>query len=136
MRKLLIILFLGMPFILKAQSESEVISAMQSLHQAMVKNDSVTMLKMTDKALSYGHSNGWIETQSEMIRDIGSFLQYHKIIEDSISVKMSNNLASVRFVGDYTVTNKGNDGQYHLRVLEIWIKNGDQWQLFARQAVK
>jgi hypothetical protein len=42
----------------------------------------------------------------------------------------------VRFVADITATMKEATNTYHLKVLEVWVKKGKRWVLFARQAVK
>ena len=40
-------------------------------------------------------------------------------------------------IGDYEVSlNGGNAVVYHLKVLEVWVKKGKRWLLFARQAVR
>jgi hypothetical protein len=39
-------------------------------------------------------------------------------------------------VADINVSLNGNAGNYHLKVLEVWVKKGKRWILFARQAVK
>ena len=103
----------------------------------MVKKNTVSINQQTDKALSYGHSNGWIETKAEMIKNLETgYISYHSFKEDSITVVMNNNMASVRFVADINVTLKGATNSYHLKVLEVWVKKGKRWVLFARQAVK
>jgi len=45
-------------------------------------------------------------------------------------------MANVRFVADITATMKGATNTFHLKVLEVWMKKGKRWVLFARQAVK
>jgi hypothetical protein len=132
------ILSLLIALLVNAQTEQEnVIRAMKELHKAMVDKNFTAINQQTDKALSYGHSNGWIETKEEIVKHIDSGLViYNSIIEDSLSIVMDSNLATVRFIGDYDVTMNGVTGLYHIRVLEIWVKKGKQWLLFARQAIK
>ena len=104
----------------------------------MVGKNTVSINQQTDKALSYGHSNGWIETKDEMIKNLESgYTSYQAIKEDSLKVVVNGNMALARYVGDYTVSlNGGNYVTYHLKVLEIWVKKGKRWLLFARQAVR
>jgi hypothetical protein len=45
-------------------------------------------------------------------------------------------MANARFTADLNVTLKGNTSTFHLKVLEVWVKKGSRWILFARQAVK
>jgi hypothetical protein len=47
-------------------------------------------------------------------------------------------MANVRFVADITATlnRKTTVNNYHLKVLEVWVKKSNRWVLFARQAAK
>lgn len=121
-----------------AQTEQEnVIRAMKEFHKAMVDKNAAAINKFAAKGLSYGHSNGMIETREDMIKDIDSgLIIYNNIIEDSLTVVMDSNLASLRFVGDFDVTVKGVTNLFHIRVLEVWVKKNNQWLMFARQAIK
>ena len=138
MKQLLTILFLFVVVCCNAQTDEEKLTVtLKEFHQALVKKNIVSINQQTDKALSYGHSNGWIETKTEMIKNLETgYLDYHSYKEDSIAVLINNNMANVRFVADIDVTLKGTRGNYHLKVLEVWVKKGKRWVLFARQAVK
>ncbi len=138
MKKLLTILSLFIAVIASAQTDEEkLIKTVKEFHQTLVNKNTVSINQQTDKALSYGHSNGWVETKTEMIENQKTgYLIYHSYKEDSILVSMNGNMASVRFVADIEASVKGNKGSYHLRVLEVWVKKGNRWVLFARQALK
>jgi len=117
--------------------EVKLTTTLQEFHQALVTKNTVSINQQTDKALSYGHSNGWVETKADMIKDLETgYINYHSIKEDSIQVVISGNLAHARFVGDYNVTLNGNTNTFHLKVLEVWVRKGKRWLLFARQAVR
>ena len=89
-----------------------------------------------DDSLSYGHSNGWIETKADFLENLGSKLVYHSVSEDSLRITVHGNIAHARFVGDFNVSLNGKRNTYHLRVLEVWVKSGNLWKLFARQAIR
>jgi hypothetical protein len=117
--------------------EEKLTTTLKEFHQALVTKNTVSINQQTDKALSYGHSNGWVETKADMIKDLETgYIDYHSIKEDSIQVVINGNLAHARFVGDYNVTLNGNTNTFHLRVLEVWVRKGKRWLLFARQAVR
>ncbi len=102
-----------------------------------MNKNTVSINQQTDKALSYGHSNGLVETKADVIKDLETaVITYHSIKEDSIAISMNGNMANVRFVADINATFKGNVVNFHLKVLEVWVKKGNRWVLFARQAVK
>ena len=134
----LTILFLFVAVSCFAQTDEEKLTVtLKEFHQSLVKKHTVSINQQTDKALSYGHSNGWVETKAEMIRNLETgYISYQGFKEDSITVAMNGNLASVRFVADITATMKGTASVYHLKVLEVWVRKGKRWVLFARQAVK
>jgi hypothetical protein len=117
--------------------EQKLTTTIKEFHQALVQKNTVSINQQTDKALSYGHSNGWIETKTDMIKNLETgYIDYHNIKEDSLQVTVNGNLAHARFVGDYNVTMNNNTNTFHLKVLEVWVKKGKRWVLFARQAVK
>jgi len=138
MKFLITIMFLFFSFIGLAQTDEEKLtSTVKEFHQALVKKNTVSINQQTDKALSYGHSNGWVETKADVIKDLESgYLSYGAIKEDSITVAINGNMANVRFLADITATMKGVTSNFKLRVLEVWVKKSNRWVLFARQAVK
>jgi hypothetical protein len=119
-------------------NEAKLTTTIKEFHQSLVKKNTVSINQQTDKALSYGHSNGWIETKAEMIKNLETgYTSYKSIKEDSLQVTINENVAHARFVGDYEVSlNGGTAVVYHLKVLEVWVKKGKRWLLFARQAVR
>lgn len=139
MKKLLVIVLLLNVVFASAQTDEEKLTlTLKEFHQSLVKKNTVSINQQTDKALSYGHSNGWVETKSEMIKNLETgYTSYKSIKEDSLQVVINGNVAHARFVGDYEVSlNGGSTAIYHLKVLEVWVKKGKRWLLFARQAVK
>ena len=118
--------------------ENKLTATVKEFHQALVQKNIVSLNQQMDNALSYGHSNGWIQTKADVIKDFErGYISYQSFKEDSITVSMNDNMANVRFVADITATVNGTTvNNYHLRVLEVWAKKGKRWVLFARQAVR
>jgi hypothetical protein len=117
--------------------EAKVIKASKEFHQALVSQNKVSLNQQTDKALTYGHSNGWIQSKADLVGDfVSGKITYHSITEDSVSASIDGNLASVRFNGVYDATNTGVRTSNHLKVLEVWVKKGSRWILFSRQGFK
>lgn len=130
-------LFLFVAVFAQQSNEQKLILAMQEFHQALVNKNTVSINQQTDKAMSYGHSNGWVETKAEMMKNLETgFISYSSYKEDSIVVNMNGNMANVRFIADIGATLNGTAAVYHLKVLEVWVKKGKRWLLFGRQAVK
>lgn len=117
--------------------EDKLVTTVKEFHQAMVNKNTVSLNQQTDKALSFGHSNGWVESKKDLISDLETgLISYQKITEDSITVSVNDNIANVRFKASVDATMKGNGVSIQLRVLEVWVKKSKRWILFARQAVK
>ncbi|MFI5129476.1 MAG: nuclear transport factor 2 family protein [Chitinophagales bacterium] len=138
MRKSLAILFLLSFVFAGAQTEEQKLTTtIKEFHQALVNKNTVSINQQTDKTLSYGHSNGWVETKEDVIKDLETgFIVYHSYKEDSLNITMNGSMANARFVADISATLRGNTTTFHLKVLEVWVKKGKRWLLFARQAVK
>ncbi len=133
---LTILVFAGLSA--NGQTDEEKLSVtIKEFHQALVNSNTVSINQQTDKGLSYGHSNGMVETKTDMIRNLETGdMNYNSFKEDSVQLIINGNMANVRFVADINVTLNGNTGNYHLKVLEVWVRKGKRWLLFARQAVK
>ena len=138
MKYCLFILLLVSTVFASAQTEEEkLISTMKEFHQALVQKNTVSINQQTEKSLSYGHSNGWVQNKIDIIKDFETgLISYQTYREDSVQVSMSGNLANIRFIADIDATLRGNLISNHLKVLEVWVKKGKRWLLFARQAVK
>lgn len=139
MRKLFVtISFLLIVVCCRAQTDEEkLIATVKEFHLALVNKNTVSINRQTDKALSYGHSNGWVQTKTDIIKDFESgYISYQSFKEDSITVTMNENMANVRFVADVRATLKGTSNSFHLKVLEVWVNKSKRWVLFGRQAVK
>ena len=134
----LTIILLFISLFVKAQTDEEKLTVtLKEFHQALVKKNTVAINQQTDKALSYGHSNGWVETKIDMIKNLETgYMKYNNYKEDSITITINRAMANVRFVADIETTLNGNKGNYHLKVLEVWVRKGKRWLLFARQAVR
>ncbi len=117
--------------------EEKLTTTVKEFHQALVNKNTVSINQQTDKALSYGHSNGWVETKTALIKNLETgYISYQAYKEDSITVLINGTMANVRFVADITATMKETRSNFHLKVLEVWVKKGKRWVLFARQAIK
>ena len=137
-KKILTILFLLPVCLCHAQTDEEKLTVtVKEFHQALVAKNTVSINQQTDKALSYGHSNGWVETKADMIKDLETgVISYQGFKEDSMTITMNGNMANVRFVAEVSATLKGTASTFRLKVLEVWVKNSKRWILFGRQAIK
>src|SRR5215510_12013155 len=81
--------------------EEKLTAALKEFHQALVNKNTASINQQTDKALSYGHSNGWVETKADVIKDLETgYLVYHSYKEDSLQLSINDAMANARFVAD------------------------------------
>ena len=124
--------------LLQAQPDAEKLkTTVKEFHQALVTRNTGSINQQTDKALSYGHSNGWVETKTDLLKNLETgYMSYLDYKEDSMNVVVNGNVAHARFIADISARLNGNDAKFHLKVLEVWVKKGKRWLLFARQAIR
>src|SRR5215468_7603082 len=102
MKRILLLLFVFSFVFASAQTEEEKLTTtVKEFHQALVNKNTTSINQQTDKALSYGHSNGFVETKADMIKHLETgFLVYHSYKEDSLATTIDESVANVRFVAD------------------------------------
>jgi hypothetical protein len=107
------------------------------LNKALMQKDSATLKTLLHGELTYGHSNGWIESKKEVIEDLfNGKLVYAKIEQEDPKMVMDGNTVSLRTNANIEVALDGSPVKLRLSVLQVWIKKGKQWQLLSRQSVK
>jgi ketosteroid isomerase-like protein len=122
-----------------AQSKSDVAVAatVEQLKQAMISGDSVALHALASDKLSYGHSSGYVEGKQEFVQKIASgksdFISM-ELKDQTISV--SGEVAIVRHILHAITNDGGKPGEVHLRVMLVFQKEGKDWKLLGRQAVK
>lgn len=134
MKHLLAILLLTAQMAFSQESAIENIS--RNFHSMLIKNDT-NLANILDDKVSYGHSNGWVETKQDIIRNLSSGqMKYVNIKEDSVTTSMDNDLAQIRFVAMLTYALDGKETTIRLKVLEVWRNKQGNWLLYARQATR
>ncbi|KAI3590864.1 hypothetical protein D9X30_4349 [Cupriavidus sp. U2] len=121
-----------------AQSADQAVSAAaEKLRVAMVDPDQATLSGLVADSLSYGHSGGRIDTKASFIGDLldkkSDFVSIN--ITDQ-TVHVSGDVAVIRHTLSGETLDNGKQGTVLLKVLQVWQKQGGQWKLIARQAVK
>ena len=136
MRIILTIVVLCLSNLIYAQT-SFLKDAVLKLDRSLVQKDSTTLRQILHPELTYGHSNGWIETKKEVIADLfNGKLTYVKIESRDLKWKTGKDWASVRAVSEIKYKLDGKDGELKLHVLQVWLKTNRGWQLIARQSTK
>ena len=113
-------------------------NAMQQLDKALLQKDETVLKSVLHKDLSYGHSNGWIQTRADIMNDFTSGkLTYNKIENNSSAIiTISKKYATVKTNTNAEGIVNGTAFNLKLHIMQFWIKTKKGWQLIARQSAK
>lgn len=136
MNKCLTILFLLISSFTFAQT-SFLKDAVAKLDKALMVKDTVVLKQLLHKDLTYGHSNGWVETKTDVIKDLFSGkLAYSKIESKDVKWTVTNDVSTMRSTTEISYLLDGKPGELKLHVLQVWLKTNKGWQLLSRQSTK
>jgi hypothetical protein len=134
-----IIIFLFFTSTLLAQKPSTKLlsQSIAAFDKALLNKDSIALKELLDDKISYGHSNGWVQTKSEVIGDLfNGKLTYKTIAPSEATISTEGNTAAARMDVNVEVEMTGKLISLKLRVLQVWLWTNKHWVLFARQSVK
>ncbi|MDP9882028.1 hypothetical protein J2W25_006367 [Variovorax boronicumulans] len=121
-----------------AAAEPAVAAAAERLRVAMVDPTPAALRALVADDLSYGHSGGKVDTQASFIADLldrkSDFVAI-AITDQTIKV-VDGNTAIVRHTLTGDTNDSGKPGKVALKILGVWQKQGGEWKLLARQAVR
>ena len=109
------------------------------LDKALVQRDTLTLNKLLHTGLSFGHSNGWLEKKTDLLRTLKtekiSYLVIDQVSTAGIQYQKKD-LITQEGILDVNGLFEGKSFDLKLNVLEVWTKERGKWQLLARQSVK
>lgn len=107
------------------------------LRTAILDKDSVLLQTLLSDDVTYGHSNGWIQSKSGFIRSVMSREQdYKKMDVRKMDVRVFGNTAVVNLETDVSLIMTGKPMDLDMDILLVWVNAGGEWKLVARQSVK
>lgn len=141
MKKIIPLFFLGMLVlhtnIAKAQQQGAIMMKMLGLKTALINKDSISLSNLLADDVTYGHSNGWLQTKAQLIRDVVSGVQDYKTIEpSSMNIRVYENAAVVTMESKSSMVFQGKPLELSMNILLIWVMKDNDWKLEARQSVK
>lgn len=111
--------------------------SVSGISAALLKKDTVMLKQLLHEKVSYGHSNGWIETRQELFKNLyNGVLVYSSINEKLIAIETYGNTATVRTEAEVDVTVEGTRIQLKLHIFQAWVKDKKGWRLLGRQSTK
>ena len=125
------------PAAAQAPEEASVAAAVDAFRQAMQANDRARLGSLCAPQLSYGHSDGHVQTREVFVADASSGTSTWKTLEFS---GVRNSVAGDAAISRFTLTGDLVTGDkvtpVRIGVLMVWQKQDDAWKLLARQAFK
>jgi hypothetical protein len=112
--------------------------AVSDLTKAMLAADKPKLESLVADQLSYGHSSGTLQDKKVFVDVIASKKSIYKSIElsgQTIAIVGNNAIVRHNWVG---LSGNG-DGKWNeskIGILQVWVKQGADWKLLARQAFK
>ena len=143
MRKLVLIwssfmsIVMAQPVFAASAGEKDVLTALDSLKEAMLKKDRAALEKIFHPELTYSHSSATVENKAQAIAHMVDGLGWEAIELADTTVRLQGNVAIVNGKADLHQRNKDKPTTVaKLLVLTVWVKTPHGWQLIARQAVR
>ena len=117
--------------------QMQVLMKMRDLKNSLIGKDSVTLSSLLADDVTYGHTNGIIQSKAQLIRSVMSGEQDYKTIEPSnMNTRVYNNTGVVTMNSKVIMNYQDKPLELNMFVTLVWIKNNNDWKLVARQSVK
>ncbi|SDC61887.1 protein of unknown function [Cupriavidus sp. YR651] len=127
----------SVPAMAQSADTQPVATAAEKLRVAMIDPDQAALSALVADSLSYGHSGGRLDTKASFIGDLlDKKSDFVSITITDQTVSLSGDVAVVRHTLSGDTLDSGKPGTVLLKVLQVWQKQGGNWRLLARQAVK
>lgn len=138
MRTIITILLILAANAAMAQSDSdELKKAIKDLNTALIKKDTVMLKKLVHDEVTYGHSNGWIETKQDILNDlINRSIEYDVIEQTEPEIVLEGSAAAVRSNAIVALKQKGKPVELDIHIFQAWAKTKTGWQLIGRQSIR
>jgi hypothetical protein len=121
----------------EAPAEKSVLAAQDVWKEALIKKDRAAFDKVLHQDVRYGHSDGHIEDKATAIKMIvdGAAVWEGVNFADT-NVRVHDKTAFVTGKVQYLERENGALSEINLVVLSVWVKEGKNWQMIARQATR
>jgi hypothetical protein len=137
MKLIFIAIFVSISSLVFAQDTVQLKKVTELFNNALLKKDTNLIKQLVHKQISYGHSNGWLQTKQDLITDFATGkIEYTKIEEGEKFFTKTKQAIAVRNISKVEGVVNGYVFSMSLQVLQVWKKVKKNWVLLARQSVK
>ena len=117
--------------------EAAVSDQVETLRKGILDADKGKLAQMTSEQISYGHSDGRVETKDQFINGVLTRKQVVKSLTfPDLKVSVVGNAAIVRHIYLAESELDGKATTTRIGALQVWQKQGDGWRLLARQGFR
>ncbi|MEJ8849813.1 nuclear transport factor 2 family protein [Variovorax rhizosphaerae] len=114
-----------------------VAAAAEKLRVGMIDPTPDALNPLLADDLSYGHSGGKVDSKTTFVADLMSKASdFVSIAITDQTIKIVGNVAIVRHTLTADTLDAGKPGKVSIKILGVWQKQGSDWKLLARQAVR
>ena len=116
--------------------EAALLAVAERLRKTMIDVDPAILNELFADKLTYGHSDGRVQTKDEVVASLVEKRSvFHTIEISQQTLSLSGNVGIVRnrFVAD--AVSNGKPSKPDLAVLQLWQWQDGRWRLLARQAL-
>jgi ketosteroid isomerase-like protein len=117
--------------------ETAINQAIDTLRKAALEADRAKLEQVTAAQLSYGHSDGRVETKEQFINGVMTRKQVVKSITfPELKVSVIGNAAVARHIYLSESELEGKATSTRIGALQVWQKQDGGWKLLARQGFR
>lgn len=117
--------------------EAAVNQGVEALRKALLDKDKARLEQLTADQLSYGHSDGRVQTKAEFIDGVMTGRAVVKSLTfPDLKVGLAGNAAIARHIYASESETDGKPNSVRIGVLAVWQKQDGSWKLLARQGYK
>jgi len=117
--------------------EAAVAQNVEILRKAQLEADRASLAQVTSDQVSYGHSDGRVETKEQFIAGVMNRKQVVKSLTfPDLKLSVAGDAAIVRHIFLSESELDGKATTTRIGALQVWRKQGGTWKLLARQGFR
>jgi ketosteroid isomerase-like protein len=125
------------PALAEGGDEAAVKQAVEGIREALLKADKAQLERLTADQVSYGHSDGKVQSKPEFIDGVMTRKATVKSIAfPELKVSVAGDAAIARHIYESESETDGKPNNVKIGVLSVWQKQSGNWKLLARQGYK
>lgn len=121
----------------QSADEAAVAKAVEGLRQATLSQQRGQLEELCHPQLTYGHSDARVETKAQFIEGVmtrKATLKVLNLTDHVIAVVGANAIARHSWTSESELDGKATTTK--IKVMQVWLKDGNAWKLLARQAAR